>query len=465
MSSGQRTERSVEIQPVVEYRLYKARFWGVTGIVILNIVGGMNWTYFGPISTEMVNDFGITLDQNNWLGNIIALTYIVFAPFVPVLRKRLGLRTTCMIGTATLILASWVRYAGTARSLPVNGAYALLIIGQFFSALSQAIFQIIGPIYSQTWFDLQGRTTATMVMSIANPIGGALGQLISPIPTHARPAILILGIVCTVFSPVVFLIKSEPPTPPTYAGSQPTPHMLTMLRALIGKQPLNDHHASLDSRMTIRERIDFVILTLLFGTLVAATNAYSIQSSQLLEPYGYSENTAGFMGAALLLSGIVAAIVTAPLFDRVMTHHLAFTARIFCPVIAALWLSLIWAVKPNNTAALYAIFVLIGVCSVSMLPVGLELGCELTRSADGSSAILWWSGNLLGIIFVLVEAALRAGVDARPPQNMHRALIFQGAFVVVACSTVLLLRGKQRRREMDVQKFEEYKAGGAQLGS
>lgn len=95
-------------------------------------------------------------------------------------------------------------------------------------------------------------------------------------------------------------------------------------------------------------------------------------------------------GAALLLSGIVAAIITAPLFDRVFTHHLGLAARIFAPIIAACWLALIWAARPNNTAALYALFVLIGVFSVTMLPVGLELGCELTRNSSASAAILWW---------------------------------------------------------------------------
>ena len=49
------------------------------------------------------------------------------------------------------------------------------------------------------------------------------------------------------------------------------------------------------------------------------------------------------MGACLLLAGIVAAIATAPLFDRVFTHHLAITAKIVVPIIGAAWLSLIWA--------------------------------------------------------------------------------------------------------------------------
>ena len=49
------------------------------------------------------------------------------------------------------------------------------------------------------------------------------------------------------------------------------------------------------------------------------------------------------MGAAMLLSGILAAIITSPILDRVLTHHLGLAARILCPITAAAWLSLIWA--------------------------------------------------------------------------------------------------------------------------
>ncbi len=53
------------------------------------------------------------------------------------------------------------------------------------------------------------------------------------------------------------------------------------------------------------------------------------------------------MGAALLLSGILAAIITSPIFDRVLTHHLGLAVRTMCPIIAAAWLSLIWAGKED----------------------------------------------------------------------------------------------------------------------
>ena len=48
------------------------------------------------------------------------------------------------------------------------------------------------------------------------------------------------------------------------------------------------------------------------------------------------------MGAVLLLVGLVVAAITSPLFDRVLTNHLALSAKIALPIMAACWLSLIW---------------------------------------------------------------------------------------------------------------------------
>lgn len=77
--------------------------------VLLNIVGGMNWPWFGPISNNspsylclsrhhpdvcisVVTEFGVTLDQVNWLGNIVACIYLPTALMIPHLVSRYGIR-------------------------------------------------------------------------------------------------------------------------------------------------------------------------------------------------------------------------------------------------------------------------------------------------------------------------------------------------------------------------------------
>lgn len=79
-----------------------------------------------------------------------------------------------------------------------------------------------------------------------------------------------------------------------------------------------------------------------------SVNTWGILTAQFLVPHGYTDDISGLMGATLLLSGVVAAIITAPLFDRVFTHHLALTARCLSPLIAAAWVSLIWASKATR---------------------------------------------------------------------------------------------------------------------
>ncbi|KAI5890517.1 MFS general substrate transporter [Schizophyllum commune H4-8] len=439
------------------YGLYRRRFVGLVAMILLNIGAAAGWPWFGPISNETAARFGITLNQVTWLGNIVALIYLPVALVLPEFIQRIGFRNSCFVGALSLILSSWIRYAATADGLSPNEAYALLMFGQLFTSIAQPIFQVLGPKYSETWFDLKGRTTATMIIAVSNPIGGAIGQLLSPISDPAT-SVLILGILQTAVAPMVFLIQDKPPKPPTFAASHDTPSIITLLRVWAGLAPLErdcNRAGRADPYMTWRERIDFLIVVLVFGVLVAATNAWAILTSQYLEPQGYSSDTAGLMGACLLLTGLVAAIVTSPLFDRVFTHHLALTAKILVPSTAAAWLSLIWAIKPHDTGGLYAIMTIIGVTSLPMLPVALELGCELTRNAEGSSAIMWFMANLLGFVFIISEDALRAGPDADPPLNMHRATIFNGVFIFVTSALVLLLKGRQRRRQADETQGRE----------
>ena len=51
-------------------------------------------------------------------------------------------------------------------------------------------------------------------------------------------------------------------------------------------------------------------------------------------------------------------------------------------------------VRPNNTAALFVIMAVTGICSITMLPVSLELACDVTRNAGSSSALLWFGYDI-----------------------------------------------------------------------
>lgn len=125
---------------------------------------------------------------------------------------------------------------------------------QALSAVSQPVYQILAPKYSERWFDLKGRTTATMIISIGidsfsrngipttdqsssqrilSVVGWAsychqyiripasryvhiqLVTAVSMSTWHGTSKILALAIISTAVVPLDLLIAEAPPTPPS----------------------------------------------------------------------------------------------------------------------------------------------------------------------------------------------------------------------------------------------------------
>jgi len=440
-------------QPV--YRVYKRRWAGLFALVSLNLIAALGQPWFGPISNEVAAEFDLSLGQVNWLGNVVSLIFLPAALIVPFLVQRWGLKYTCFIATFFMVASGWVRYAGTVSGVSGKGAYALLMVAQAFIAISQPLFQVIGPMFSQTWFDLNGRTTSTMLIAVSNPVGGAVAQFISPTFPTVRHSILVLAIISTAVAPLCLLIGAQPAIPPTHAGSKDPAGFISLIKALLGKHPKNETDEP-DHYMAPRERLDFLIMFTTFGLCVGQANAFALLTGEIFVPYGYSPEICGVLGSTFLLVGLLTALVTSPIFDRYLTNHLGKVSRVFPPIQGILWLSLIWAVKPDNLAANFVVMVLLGLCSVPMLPVALELATEVTRNPEGSSALLWFNANLISFIFVLIETALTDGPDATPvPYSMHRALIFSGVFVCVGTCFNFFLQGKQSRRHSDERRMSQ----------
>lgn len=82
-----------------------------------------------------------------------------------------------IIITSTLLLAgNWIRYAGTRAR---GGIFGVAMFGQILIGLSQPFCLSAPTHYSDIWFSNKGRTSATALATLANPLGAALGQLIN----------------------------------------------------------------------------------------------------------------------------------------------------------------------------------------------------------------------------------------------------------------------------------------------
>lgn len=54
----------------------------------------------------------------------------------------------CDIATALILLSAWVRFAGTSRSLPKGGAYALILFGQVRNDPQISLFSLLTFVFS-----------------------------------------------------------------------------------------------------------------------------------------------------------------------------------------------------------------------------------------------------------------------------------------------------------------------------
>ena len=313
------------------------------------------------------------------------------------------------------------------------------MFGQVLIGLAQPFVLSAPTRYSDIWFTPSGRVSATAIASLANPFGGALGQLINPFLANKASDIpnmtLYVAIISTVASIPSFFIPAKPPTPVSPSSTHAAP--------------------SLRETVTILGRsTTFYLLFVPFAVYVGFFNSLSSLLTQVMTPYGFSETESGIAGAVLILVGLISAAVTSPIMDR--TKAYLFFIKVTVPLIALCYLAFIWAPGTRSLAAPYVILAVLGAACFSLVPVALEWLVEVTWPVgpEASSTICWTGGQLLGATFILVSDALKEGSGGDPPFTMGKALIFQAVVsaAAVPCALCLGVFGQVTKGRLEVDR-------------
>ncbi|KAG0150425.1 hypothetical protein CROQUDRAFT_720412 [Cronartium quercuum f. sp. fusiforme G11] len=468
----------------VTYKVYKRRFLGLVILALLNGISSLNSVIFSTITTETAMVFRTSLTRINWLSNVFSVVFVAVAWFVPLLVERFAIRWVCVMAGGLMTIGSWIRFFSVytinaqTNSSDVAG-YSLVLVGSLIISVSQPLLLILGPAFSELWFSPSTRLTATMIVSVSNPIGQALAELLAPaiVPENAKVSEMrMLLLICACATTAITLgaagIGNRPPTPPSAISQLPRHSAWEGFRVLLGfktSSKLNDHQIILKTSpqsnthgidleptisnwnhffdcpithlnkftksgvihlgsLTIRDRVDFLLLTLLFGTLLGAFTTYSILIEQIYSPYGYDSNQSGYFGVACIVSGLLSTIISVPLFALFFPRSRGHIIKIFGPLIGLSYFGLIWIVKSKDLIAIYIFNVGIGVFSFISLPIALELGADITYTAmtpDSAAAVLYLVGNAFSVIFLVIMDTLRSDSTTLPPFDMNRALIFQ----------------------------------------
>ncbi|CRG84768.1 Major facilitator superfamily domain-containing protein 7 [Talaromyces islandicus] len=399
------------------FRVYKRRFFGLCQLVLLNIVISWDWLTFSSISSTSADYFQVSESTINWLSTAFLFAFCAATPVVMYMLNKGGPRPVIITASVLILIGNWVRYAGTKAQ---GGIFGVVMFGQLLVGFAQP-FALAAPTrYSDLWFSEQGRTSATAVATLANPLGAAIGQLVDSFwtvkPSDIPNMVLWISVISTVACVPSLFIPARPPTPASAS-------------ATVSKTPFGE------SIRGIAQRREFWLVFIAFSVYVGFFNSVSTLINQILLPYGFSETDAGIAGGVLIVAGLISSAIVSPINDRYKQYLLVI--RICVPAHAISYIGLYFCPSsPYGIAPSIVVCALLGVSAFALLPVVLEYLVEITYpySPEISSTLLWMGGQLLGGIFTIIQTELKAGQDGAPPQNMKRSLIFSA---VIACVVAL----------------------------
>lgn len=408
--------------PAPQYATYKRRWIGLFGLALLNIIASWGWLSFSALSSLTAQWFGLSSQAPvNWLSTVVLFAYVAATPAVLYVLEKHSLKTALYACAALLVVGSWLRYAGT-----YTQKYGLVMAGQVLIGLAQPFALSTPTHFTNSWFTSRSRVSANAIASIANPLGGAVAQLVGPAmvaaPSDLKKFVLLTSCVATAGSLIVFVAPTTPRLPPCESAGVASLSLLDSL-AFLARAPA------------------FLLAFAMFSVYVGLFNAYSTFINQIMSPYGYSSDVAGYTGAILIVAGIVCAAISSPILDR--CHHYLMLFTVALPVIAGCYVALIFTQTPDNqVVGPFLVSGVLGAISFSLLPALLEWIQEQTFPAMPalSSSLLWNGGQLFGAIFIISMNALKDGGSGSPPGNMRRALIFQAVWACVGVAPVFLLR-------------------------
>ena len=438
----------------ITYRSYRTRFSVLALFCLGNASNAFLWICFSPIFDATARRFQVSNFAVNMLSLVFLIVYLPASVLTVYLTERYGLRAAILSGCGLNAIGGWLRFIACYLPPERGASFGLLLIGQLFGAVAQPFFTNLPARVSADWFTAGHRDGATVVGSMANPIGNALGSIIPALvvgsPDDMPTFLLGQAVVFTVLALISFVgVPTAPLTPPSAAAekrmlqraqieraaganalSSPSATPTSSLapsaadslldradsEAQLGRdesngcpslEPLSEtviakHALSAmmsDVRWLLRSR-NFMFLCVGFGVGLGVFNALLTLLAQLLQPCGYSADTAGTAGAALLGAGLVAAGIAGGILEKTR----AYVPLLRLGIVAALasTLFMLSSLRAGDEGTLIASFGVLGFFLIPLLPVALENAaeCSYPIPEDTSSALLMTMGQLVGIVLI-----------------------------------------------------------------
>jgi MFS family permease len=211
----------------------------------------------------------------------------------------------------------------------------------------------------------------------------------------------------------LILIKERPPSPPCSEEMEE--------RALV-----------IDGMKQIFNSRDFIWLSVIFFIGLGVFNSVTTWIEDIIRPRGFSAAQAGITGGAMILGGIIGALVIPVLSDRYRRR----TPFITLALIGAT-AGLAGITFASNYFILLTSGAVLGFFLLSSGPIGFQYGAEITYpiSEGTSNGFLLLSGQISGIAFIFAMDSFKS-----PDGSMTRSLVVLIILMVLSILMSFMLK-------------------------
>jgi MFS family permease len=394
--------------PDKNYKVYPYR-WVVLGVfMLINMAIQILWICFAPITGPAAQFYGVSDLQIGLLAMSFMIVYVPLSIPISWIVDTMGYRKSVSIGAAIMAVFALLRGIFAAN-------YIMVAIATIGLAVSQPFMMNSISTVAAKWFPIKERATASGLVIVASFLGIAIGQVLSPllfIKYGIVTMLLIYGVVAAATA-LIFVIftREAPPTPPCPPGQETRALMLDGLRRMLKMK-------------------DVWILMALFLVGMGVFNGISTWIESIVRPRGFTISQAGNLGGALLIGGIVGAIIIPVLSDRLRKR------KIFLLVGMALSIpGLVGVIFAGSYWLMIGSMFILGFFLMSLAPVGYQYAAEITYPApEGTSNGLLNLAGQASVVFIYGMEAFKSKDGSFIPS----LLILVGLMVVCVILTLRL---------------------------
>ncbi|XP_003747079.2 uncharacterized protein LOC100901275 [Galendromus occidentalis] len=410
--------------------VYRYRFVVLFLFCCFSMSNAFQWVELSIIQSIVMKYYNVNETAVNWTATVYCATYIPLIFPASWLMGKKGLRFVILIGAFGTTLGAWIKVFGVAPD-----RFWLLMVGQTVVASSQIFVLSIPPRLAAVWFSPDEISRACAVGVFGNQVGIALGF---QIPTLLVPNVADLHLVeqglktlsygvaavsTIVFVAVLIGFREKPPCPPN-------------LGQLEEKEP--DYGQTMKNLVKNRS---YILHLIAYGINTGTFYAISILLDQILSRYFKGQNsTIGFMGFALVITGMIGSVVCGVLLDKTKKFK-EITLMVYLLSTLGMF-AYTFVLSAGSIWPTFAVISALGFFMTGYLPIGFEFASELTypEPEGTTSGLLNASAQVFGILFMSVASML----DTRFGDVVSNLTL--GSFMIIGTILTVLCKADLRRQ-------------------